>query len=119
MKTTSPLPIAMACLAAGVLLAPGSALAADEEAAVKTLRQNSCFRCHAVNRGKSGPAWQKISQKYHSRPGAEERLTHYLTSEGQVALFPDGHEEPHKTLQGSARDDPETMKNLVQWILSR
>jgi cytochrome c len=115
MKTISPFPIAMTCL---TLFAPGSAMAADEELAVNTLRQNACFRCHAVNKEKSGPAWQKISQKYHSRPGAEERLVRYLTSEQQTALFADGHEERHKSLQTGLMHDPEKIKTLAQWILS-
>jgi cytochrome c len=118
MKTTALFPIAMICLTAGALFAPGWAAAADAQSAVHTLRQNACFRCHAVNKEKNGPAWQKISQKYHSQPDAEERLTHYLTSEGQTALFPDGHQEPHKTLPSGLTHDLEKIRNMALWILS-
>ncbi len=89
--------------------------AVDVEAAKELARANNCFKCHGVDKEKDGPAWKKISEKYRGKPEAEEKLIHHLTS-GETAKFPDGHEEEHKNIKGKA--SPESIKNLVDWILS-
>jgi cytochrome c len=80
-------------------------------------RQNNCFKCHAVEKEKDGPAWKKIAEKYKGKDDAEARLIQHLTS-GEKAKFPDGHEEEHKIVQTSPPKDAAQIKNLVDWILS-
>lgn len=96
------------------LLFSGNALAVDADAAKALAKQNNCFRCHGIDKDKDGPAWNKIAAKFKADPNGEEKLTHHLSS-GETAKFPDGHEEPHLIIKA---DDPNAIKNLVDWILS-
>jgi cytochrome c len=89
--------------------------AVDVEAAKGLARENNCFKCHGVEKEKDGPAYKKVAEKYRGKAGAEERLVTHVTS-GEKAKFADGHEEEHKNIKGKA--SPESIKNLVGWILS-
>lgn len=89
----------------------------DAEAAKALARQNNCFKCHAIEKEKDGPAWKKIAEKYKGKENAEARLIEHITS-GEKAKFPDGHEEEHKVVQTSPPKDMSQIKNLVDWILS-
>lgn len=100
-------------LLAGHLVAP--AWSADDLAARKLAKANSCFRCHAVERSKNGPSWSEISAKYRIKPNGEEKLINHLTSAPKIKLLEEGSEEEHKIAK--FRDQAE-LKNLVQWILS-
>lgn len=91
--------------------------AADEEAAKALARQNNCFKCHAIEKDKDGPAWKKVAEKYKGKPDAETHLINHVTS-GEKAKFPDGHEEEHKIVKTSPPKDMAQIKNLVDWILS-
>jgi cytochrome c len=91
--------------------------AADEEAARVLARANNCFKCHAVDKDKDGPAWKKVAEKYRGKADAEARLINHVTS-GEKAKFPDGHEEEHKIVKTSPPKDMAQIKNLVDWILS-
>ncbi len=89
--------------------------AVDADAAKGLARQNSCFKCHSVDKEKDGPTFIKVAAKYRGNPKAEEKLEHHLTS-GEKAKFPDGHEEDHKII--NTKDKAE-LKNLVDWILAQ
>jgi cytochrome c len=88
--------------------------AVDVEAAKALARQNSCFKCHGVDKDKDGPAYTKVAAKYRGKANAEEKLITHLTT-GEKAKFPDGHEEDHKIIKTK---DMAEIKNLVDWILS-
>jgi cytochrome c len=88
--------------------------AADEEAARALARQSNCFKCHAIDKQKDGPAWKDVAAKYAGKPDAEAKLIHHITS-GEKAKFPDGHEENHTIVKSK---DEKDIKNLVDWILS-
>lgn len=94
-----------------------AANAADEEAAKALARQNNCFKCHSVSKDKDGPAWKKVAEKYKGKDNAEDRLITHLTT-GEMAKFPDGHEEKHKIVETDPPKDMKQIKNLVDWILS-
>ena len=98
-----------------LLFSLNASAAVDIDAAKAVARENNCFKCHGVDKEKDGPAWKKVAEKYRGKPEAEEKLIHHLTS-GETAKFPDGHEEEHKNIKGKA--SPESIKNLVDWILS-
>jgi cytochrome c len=98
-----------------LLTAPKAAYAVDDAAAEATARQNNCFKCHAVEKKKDGPAYKEVAAKYKGKADAETRLTTHLTT-GEKAKFPDGHEEEHKVVKVK---DPAELKNLIGWILSR
>ena len=100
--------------AAIALVASGEATAVDAAAAQALARQNNCFKCHAVDKKKEGPAWKDVAAKLKNDKDAEAKLTKHLTT-GPKAKFEDGHEEDHPVIKSKSPDDT---KNLVQWILS-
>jgi cytochrome c len=93
---------------------PVSAWAVDAAAADKVLRDNKCFKCHTVDRKKDGPAYRDVAAKFRVEADAQARLIHHLTS-GEMAKFPDGHEEHHKKVKVDNRAD---LDNLAAWILT-
>jgi cytochrome c len=105
-------------LAGTFIFATASAFAdIDAEAARELARQNNCFKCHAISHAKDGPAWKDVAAKMHGKPDAEAKLIHHITS-GELAKFPDGHEEKHKIVRTDPPHDEAQVKNLVDWILS-
>jgi len=55
-----------------------------------------------------------VAAKYKGKSGAEARLFTHITT-GEIAKFPDGHEEEHKIIKTK---DQAAIKNLIAWILS-
>ena len=104
-------------ISAALLFSAGASAAPDVEAAKALARKNNCFKCHAVEKEKDGPAWKKVAEKYKGKDNAEARLIEHITS-GEKAKFPDGHEEEHKIIQTSPPKDMAQIKNLIDWILS-
>ena len=43
------------------------AFAVDADAAQGVAKQNGCFKCHAVEKHKDGPAYRDIAAKYKAR----------------------------------------------------
>jgi cytochrome c len=95
------------------LFTPAQA-AIDEDAAKSLARKNDCFKCHAVDKTKKGPAYKKIALKYKGRADGEAALIKQVTTGPKVKLE-DGTEENHKIIE--CKDQSE-IKNLVGWILS-
>ncbi len=89
--------------------------AVDTQAAEGLARQNNCFKCHAIEKKKDGPAFKEVAAKYRGKADAESRLYTHLTT-GEKAKFPDGHEEEHKIVKSK---DPNEIKNLVRWVLAQ
>jgi cytochrome c len=106
--------VCAAAFAGAVLMAPGAASAADEAAARALARQSNCFKCHAIDKKKDGPAWKDVAVKYTGKAGAQERLYKHITT-GEKAKFEDGHEEDHAIVKSK---DEKDIKNLIDWILS-
>ena len=90
------------------------AAAVDADAAQRLARQSNCFRCHAIDKKKDGPAWHDVAVEFKGKADAEQRLITHITS-GEKAKFPDGHEEDHPIVKSK---DPAQIKNLIDWILS-
>lgn len=110
--------LATAVAGAAIFLLVPAAYAVDAEAAKALARQNNCFKCHAVDKDKDGPAYKKVAEKYKGKATAEARLIEHITS-GEKAKFPDGHEEEHKIVKTSPPNDMAQIKNLVQWVLAQ
>ncbi len=115
MNCQAQTPMLLGVAAAIVLAFSLNASAADADAAKMLARENSCFKCHGIEKPKDGPSWKEVADKYRGKAGAEERLIKHLTT-GVKAKFPDGHEEEHKNIKDKA--SPEAIKNLVDFILS-
>ena len=107
----------LAAVALSGLLA-GAHAEVDAEAAKALARQNNCLKCHAIDKDKDGPAYNKVAEKYKGKANAEARLIDHIMS-GEKAKFPDGHEEEHKVVKTSPPKDMAQIKNLVQWILAQ
>ena len=105
-------PSVMAIIA--LLGTSGAVGAADETAARVLARQSNCFKCHAVEKKKDGPAWRDVALTYRGKADAEAKLTYHITS-GEAVKFADGHTEDHTIVKSN---DPKEIKNLVDWILS-
>jgi cytochrome c len=86
----------------------------DVDAAKSLAKKNSCFKCHAVDKEKEGPAYKKVAEKYRGQADAEEKLVIHVTT-GKRVKFPDGHEDEHQIVKTKNMDE---IKNLVDWILS-
>jgi cytochrome c len=86
----------------------------DADAAKALAKENHCFTCHAVDKDKTGPAWNKTATKYKGDATAQAKLIEHLSS-GKPVKFPDGSMQPHMILKS---DGEAATKNLVDWILS-
>ena len=109
--------IALLTMSIGLTFSLTAIADVDVDAAKALARQNNCFKCHAAEKDKDGPAYKKVAEKYKGKDNAEARLIEHITS-GEKAKFPDGHEEAHKIVQTSPPKDMAQIKNLVDWILS-
>jgi cytochrome c len=94
-----------------------TAVAADEATARTLARQSNCFKCHAIDKKKEGPAWKDVAAKYREKGDpakSQARLLTHITT-GEKAKFEDGHEEDHPIVKSK---DQNEIKNLIDWILS-
>lgn len=64
-------------LAAGTLLACGSALASEE-----LFKKSNCMACHAIDQKRLGPSMKEVAAKYSGDSGAAERLAKKIRSGG-------------------------------------
>ena len=93
---------------------PAVAAGVDSEAAKALAKRNDCFKCHAVDKTKKGPSYQKIAAKYKGKADGESKLITNFTTSPKVKLE-DGTEEDHKIVDTK---DTKELKNLANWILS-
>ena len=116
MKSTGPRPwgarVVFALLALG---AAGCALAMDDDAAKALLKTNGCTKCHAIDKSKKGPSYQKVAKDNQGKADAEAKIIKAITTGPKIKLD-DGTEEEHKKIQIK---DAAQIKELVQWILAR
>jgi cytochrome c len=98
-----------------VALGSSSAGAMDDEAAKALLKKSDCTKCHAIDKDKKGPSYQKIAATNKGKADAEARLTKSITTAPKVKLA-DGTEEEHKRIETK---DAQQIKGLVQWILAQ
>jgi cytochrome c len=111
---THPIPrLAALALASAALLAAMPAIGADAAAAQGLARDNKCFTCHAVDKDKAAPAWNKVAAKYKGNKDAVAILTKHLTTSPKVKLG--ASEMDHPVLKSKS---PDETKNFVEWLLS-
>jgi cytochrome c len=105
-------------LASSLLIAFGglstAQAAVDADAAQKLAKKNDCFKCHAVDKTKTGPSLKKIAAKYKGKPDGQDKVIKNITTGAKVKLE-DGTEVEHKIIDTK---DPAALKNLADWILS-
>lgn len=103
--------VAMLGLASNVMAAD-----VDADAAMALAKKNDCFKCHAIDKTKKGPAYKKVAAKYKGKEAeGQEKILKNITTGPKVKLE-DGTEEEHKIIDSK---DPKAIKNLIDWILSQ
>jgi cytochrome c len=108
-------PITAPIAALFCVLAIQSPTASADDAASETLmRKSGCFKCHAVDKKKDGPAYKEVAAKYKDKPDAQQKLLTHLTTNPTVKI--DGKEEKHDSLKTT--NDAE-IKGVISWVLSR
>ncbi|HEY0858362.1 MAG TPA: c-type cytochrome [Albitalea sp.] len=105
----------LAAMSAAMLVSFPAAAAPDADAAAKLAKENGCTKCHAVDKSKKGPSYQKVAAKYKGKADAEAKVIDVMTKSPKVKLD-DGTEEEHKAL--NTKDEAQ-VKNLAQWILAQ
>lgn len=88
--------------------------AIDEEAAQSLAKKSNCFKCHAVDKKKDGPAYKEVAEKYRGKPEGPDKLFKHVTTKPMVKI--DGVEEEHISLKTT---DEAQIRNVIGWILSR
>ena len=61
---------------------PAVAAGVDAEAAKALAKRNDCFKCHAVDKTKKGPSYQKIAAKFKGKADAESYIAGKIKSGG-------------------------------------
>jgi cytochrome c len=89
----------------------------DADAAIHLARKNGCFRCHALERIKTGPPFKTVAAAYRTTydAGLKREYTH-LTAGDMFVL--NGNVDHHRVLHTIPPNDPVQLKNLIDWILS-
>jgi cytochrome c len=78
------------------------------------MKRSGCFKCHAVEREKLGPAYREVAAKYRASPDAGQRLYLHLTTSPVIRI--DGQEERHMALTKATEAE---VRAVAAWILSR
>jgi len=89
----------------------------DADAAIHLARVNGCFRCHALDRVKTGPAFKSVAEGYrNSYEDGLKREDSHLTA-GDIFVL-NGNVDKHRVLRTDPPNDPAQLKNLIDWILT-
>jgi cytochrome c len=86
----------------------------DAEAAQELARRNECFKCHAIDKKKKGPAYTRVAAKLKTKPDGVETVIEHITT-GPLVQMEDGTHENHRIIDTK---DPKELRNLAEWILS-
>ena len=88
--------------------------ALDEEATLALMKKSNCFKCHAVDKQKVGPAFKNVAKKYQGNADAEQKLYTHLTISPKDKI--DAKEGQHEVLKTKNEAD---VRSVVKWILAR
>jgi cytochrome c len=86
----------------------------DAEAAQALAKRNDCFKCHAIDKTKKGPAYKRVAARLRTKPDGVETIVEHITS-GHMVQLQDGTDVKHKIVD---TQDPNELRNLARWILS-
>jgi cytochrome c len=93
---------------------PAQAQQVDAASAQALAKRNDCFKCHAIDKSKKGPAYSRIAARLKTKPDGVETIVEHITS-GHMVQLADGTDEKHKIIDTR---DPAELRNLALWILS-
>lgn len=100
-------------VAGGLMSASLAHAAVDADAAQALLKKSDCFKCHAMDKKKDGPAFKEVAKKYKGKADGEDKLVKHITTAPMIEM--DGKKEEHKVIKTK---DAAEIKNVVQYILS-
>jgi cytochrome c len=106
--------VAATVLLLGIAAAAPVQAQVDAEAAQALAKRNDCFKCHAIDKTKKGPAYKRVAARLKTKPDGVEVIVDHLTS-GRLVELEDGTTEKHKVVDTT---DPAELSNLARWILS-
>ena len=86
----------------------------DAEAAQELARRNECFKCHAIDKKKKGPAYTRVAAKLKTKPDGVETVIEHITT-GPLVQMEDGTHENHRIIDTK---DPKQLRNPAECILS-
>ena len=87
---------------------------ANAEAALALAKRNDCFKCHAIDRAKRGPAYRDVAARLRNRPDGVEAIVGHITS-GRLVRLEDGNEVNHRIIDTT---DPDELANFARWLLA-
>jgi cytochrome c len=99
---------------ASLAMASSAAFALDDAARETLMKDSKCFKCHAVDKKKDGPAFKEVAAKYKGKADAEQKLYTHVTTGPKIKI--DDKEEEHVKIKSTNEAD---IKAVVAWILSR
>jgi cytochrome c len=107
--------LALSAMIGGIFSVSANAAGDDDVEFKKILKENDCFKCHAIDKTKKGPSYKKVAAKYKGKEdeGVEKIIKNITT--GPKVKLEDGTEEEHKVIDIK---DPAELKKLAHWILS-
>lgn len=116
MKNARVMSVLVLCgMLGGLVSLPAIAAGDDADEFKAVLKKNDCFKCHAIDKTKKGPAYKKIAAKYKGKEAeGVEKIIKNITTGPKVKLE-DGTEEEHKIIDIT---DQAELKKLAHWILS-
>jgi len=114
METGASRILASALLLVIAAAAPAYAQVVDADAAQALAKRNDCFKCHAIDKTKQGPAYKRVAARLKTKPDGVAVIVEHVTS-GHMVQLEDGTEQNHKIIDTR---DPKELSNLALWILS-
>lgn len=115
LKTNLSKLLAMAALSAVASFSVSASAAMGDSDVEPYLKKQGCFKCHAIDKDKKGPAYSKVAAKYKGKADGEAAVIKNITQAPKVK-FDDGSEEEHKVIETK---DAADLKTISKWILSR
>ncbi|WP_024303965.1 c-type cytochrome [Pseudogulbenkiania sp. MAI-1] len=102
---------ALHIVAAGLVLLPGLAAAAEPSAAEALAKKNGCFACHTIQKKVIGPAYKDVAERYDGEKGAVDKLVHKV-KEGGGGVWGSAGMPPQPQMKD------EEIRRVVEWILT-
>jgi cytochrome c len=95
-------------------LPPAVAQTVDLAGAEALARKSACFKCHAVEREKDGPAFKDVAARARGKADAEAGLVRFFKTGAKPGK--ESGKELHPQVKSS---DEAEIANLVRYVLSR
>jgi cytochrome c len=79
----------------------------------RIVSRSKCFKCHAVERKKVGPAYIDVSKKFNEDPDGRQKIYTHLTTSPEIEV--EGRKETHVNLKTGGDAD---INEVISWLLS-